>query len=373
MDIFGKNVIIVVMSNINLGHLISKFVNYQALNANKASQSTTAQQIQTGNSLSAGTTQSNISSTSYGTVQTANLAGTDRASYIKDLLQLPKNLNEFVFIIQKNLSQAQFQQQYNQIQTAQRNLLSQTQAQILAQLQGLTIAGSDGTQSNSVLLTQLAESLKNLPISTSAMINLADIASIIQTNGKDAITKLIMAMASAAKQGVSDLTQLKDTAKLINASVALASQGDNAQTLKTLLLLYLPWLPLQEGVGFDLEITADEKSKSENSILIITITTVNYGTVTAILTLESSNSVHVDIECSKYFPKDELLLRIESEEKHYSMQSAVTFSVIKETKSTVEKPYAKINMSNTNEINPFLLLMAHTIIRHTLEIDKMKK
>lgn len=357
------------MSDLNLGNLISKFVNYQTLNAGKVSQSTTAQQTQINNSVSANIAQTAASTTSGG-IQTANLGGTDRSYYIKDLLQLPKNLNEFVFIIQRNMSQIQFQQQYNQHLAAQKNLLSQTQAQILAQLQGLNIAGDDAAQSIAVLLNQQAVSLKNLPILSSTMINLADIAAIIQANGKDAITKLIMAMASAAKQGVSDLTPLKDTAKLINAGIALASQGDNAQTLKTLLLLYLPWLPLQEGVGFDLEITADENSKSDNSVLIITVTTIHYGTVTAVLTLETGNSVHVDIECSKYFPKDELLLRIESEERHYSMQSAITFSITKDTKSAEEKPQAKINMSKTNEINPFLLLMAHTIIRHTIEIDK---
>ena len=40
------------------------------------------------------------------------------------------------------------------------------------------------------------------------------------------------------------------------------------------------------------------------------------------------------------------------------------------TENAQEKPQAKINMSDTNEINPYLLLMAHTIIRHVLEIDK---
>ena len=37
-----------------------------------------------------------------------------------------------------------------------------------------------------------------------------------------------------------------------------------------------------------------------------------------------------------------------------------------------EKQNAKINMADTNKINPYLLLMAHTVIRHTLEIDKNK-
>ena len=94
--------------------------------------------------------------------------------------------------------------------------------------------------------------------------------------------------------------------------------------------------------------------------------------MTGTLILESSNSVHVNIECVKDFPKDELMLRIEGDEKHYSMESVVSFET--STQTTVnekqEKPQAKINMGNTNEINPYLLLMAHTIIRHVIEIDK---
>ncbi len=359
------------MSDFNLGHLISKFVNYQALNISRTKQGAPTQQMQL-NSPAAATSAQMASSTSRAAseAQMANLGGADRSVYVKDLMKLPRNINELIFILQQNISQAQFQQRFNQQLAAHRNFLSQTQAQILAQLQGLNFADSATLQANKALLNQLSGSLKNLPILSTGMINLADISALIQANGKDAVTKLIMAMAGAAKQGVSDLTQMKETAKLINASVALASQGDNAQTLKTLLLLYLPWLPLQEGVGFDLDIETAENSDADDSILTITISTINFGIVTAVLILESSNSVFVNIECSKNFPKDELLARIEGEEKHYSMHSTVSFETVAEKKVDSEKPQAKINMTNTNEINPFMLLMAHTIIRHTIEIDK---
>jgi len=364
LDIFHKNVIMIIMSDLNLSRLISKFVNYRPVTTNRPAQPaqsqsyTPAPQTPTAASTSA-------------SAQIANLNGTDRAAYVKDLMKLPKNINEFVYIVQRNMSQAQFQQQFNRYMANQRNMLSQTQAQILAQLQGLSFPDSAALQSNKAMLNQLASTLKNLPIMSGTMINLADISLLIQNNGKDAVTKLIMAMAGAAKQGVTDLTQMKDTAKLINASIAMAAQGDNAQTLKTLLLLYLPWLPLQEGTGFELDIEAGENSSPDDSILTITITTVNYGIVKAVLILENSNSVQVSIECSKDFPKDELLLRIEADEKHYSMQSAVTFSTAVEHKTATDKPQAKINMSNTNEINPYMLLMAHTIIRHTIELDKL--
>lgn len=66
------------------------------------------------------------------------------------------------------------------------------------------------------------------------------------------------------------------------------------------------------------------------------------------------------------------MLRIEGDEKHYSMESVVSFDTSSQTtvNTQQEKPQAKINMSDTNEINPYLLLMAHTIIRHVIEIDK---
>ena len=30
---------------------------------------------------------------------------------------------------------------------------------------------------------------------------------------------------------------------------------------------------------------------------------------------------------------------------------------------------AKVNLANVNQVNPYLLLMAHAIIRHTIELD----
>jgi len=155
---------------------------------------------------------------------------------------------------------------------------------------------------------------------------------------------------------------------LINASVATASQNDPAQTLKTLMLLYLPWLPLDEGVGFDLEIETNEEKGESDSVLTITITTVNYGVVTATLVLETSNSVHVSVECTEEFPKEELMLRLEKEQKSYSINSVITFSE-KVTHTEEEVAKAKINMSQTTEINPYMLMMAHMIIRYVIEID----
>ncbi len=356
------------MENFNLGRMISKYVNYKPVNqhakpaVNPMPSPASASQNQAPKTFATQAAQN---------LQMNSLESADRSVYIKDLMQLPKNMNELFYMLQKNINQMQFNRLFEQQLAARKNLLSPTQAQILAQLEGLNINDMQQTLKTQ-LSSQLQSSIKNLQLSSSQLINLADIANLIQINGKDAITKLILAMANASKQGVNDLTQLKETAKLINASIALASTDNPAQTLKTLMLLYLPWLPLQEGTGFDLEIETAQNSPESDSILILTITTVNFGIITATLILETPNSVQVMIECVEGFPKDELLMRIHSEEKHYSMQSMISFDT-KSPRSSDEKPEvttAKINMSHTNEISPYLLLMAHAIIRHTIEIDQ---
>ena len=361
------------MSDFNLTNFIAKFgyKNIQTTGTKNISTQKAAAEpympAQASSTVSSSASQTAAASSS--SAQMASLAGEDTAAYIKDLLQLPKNLNEFIYMVQRGLTQIQLSRLMAQQYGAQRNTMSPTQAQILAQLQGLSAEELQAALKTQLMTTNTAQSLKNLQILSGGMINLADLAAMIQANGKDAITKLILTMANTAKQGVTDLSQLKDTARLINASIALASQENSAQTLKTILLLYLPWLPLQEGTDFEIEIQQDPDNEDNDSILVITISTVNFGKVIATLILETSNSVHVNIECSDKFPKDELLNRMKNEEKHYSMQSVVSFQAIETTPAETTQTKASVTMSSMAEINPYMLLMSHTVIRNTIMID----
>ncbi len=305
-------------------------------------------------------------------LQMNTLQSMDRAIYAKDLMQMPKNINEFIYMLQRGMTQAQFNQMFaNQI-AAQRNSLSQLQAQILAQLQGLA-TNTVKEAVNVQIANQLQTSLKNLDILSNGVINLSEISVLLQKNGKEALTKLIMSMTEASKSGITDLTQMKEMAKLINASISVAAENNPQKTLKLLLMLYLPWLPLEDGVGFDLEVESKSSSADESdSILTVTITTVNYGQVVATLVLESSNSVQLSIKCSDKFPKTELQLRIDKDKKCYAVDTITSFEVDKDIKPVSKKAAANINMSQTNEINPYLLLMAHTIIKHVIDIDNNK-
>ena len=306
-------------------------------------------------------------------MQLNNLQNMDRAIYAKEVMGIPKNVNEFIYMIQRGMTQTQFNQMFANQMAAQRNNLSQLQAQILAQLQGLSTSAAK-EMVNLQLSSQVQSSLRTLEILSGGMIDLNQISMLLQKNGKDGITKLIMSMTEASKSGLTDLSQIKEMAKFINASVSIASENNPQKTLKLLLMLYLPWLPLEDGVGFDLEIQQKNESKEESdSILVITISTIHFGIVKATLILETSNSVQTIIECCEEFPQNELNLRINNEQKFYTMNSVISYSLTNTKPSGIQAQSANINSSQTTEINPYLLLMAHTIIKQVIYIDNNKK
>ena len=166
-------------------------------------------------------------------LQLNTLQNMDRAVYAKEVLGFPKNVNEFIYMLQRGMTQTQFNQMFANQLAAQRNSLSQLQAQILAQLQGLSTSTAK-EMVNIQLASQVQGSLKNLEILSGGMINLNQISQLFQVNGKDAITKLIMSMTEASKAGITDLSQMKEMAKLVNASISIASENNPQKTLKLL-------------------------------------------------------------------------------------------------------------------------------------------
>ena len=217
---------------------------------------------------------------------------------------------------------------------------------------------------------ELAKFKQNMASQLSENVNLSNVSALLQRNSKLAMNKMVSMMTIATAQGMTDIKPLQDTVNIINASVSANSQNDATQTLKNLMLLYLPWLPLQEGVGFDLEIEQDEDIPESDTFIKILITTVNFGNLHATVSLITGNSVDIAITCSEKFPKKELFKRLLKDGSQHSMQTAID---IKEQKPQEQidtiNPKAKVNLANVNQVNPYLLLMSHAIIRHTIELD----
>ena len=220
---------------------------------------------------------------------------------------------------------------------------------------------------------ELAAFKQQLASQLNQNVNLTHVSAFLQKNSKLAMNKMVTMMSMATSQGMTDIKPLQDTVNIINASVSANSSSSATQTLKNLMLLYLPWLPLQEGVGFDLEIEQDEEIPESETFIKIMITMVNFGNLNATVSLMSTNSVDISITCSNSFPKKELFKRLFKAGSQHSMQTVIDFKNQKlQLEQDTINPKAKVNLSNVNQVNPYLLLMAHSIIRHTIEIDNIQ-
>lgn len=328
------------MNQFNLGNFLNKFINTSLMNSNKGAgpqppmpdggAPTNAQltpemkfQLQKPEVIVQTKTfiQTNLlSSFNPNVMQNMRMndfAGLERGLYVKDLMNVPKEMEEALMVIQKNMA------------------LPQEAAKLLSE-----------------------------------NISLLSISDLLQKGGKEALNKLVFAMAEAARQGITDVSQFKEAIKFINASVSVAGQNNPNQLIKNFILLYLPWLPLPQGVDFELEFeSSGDKEQGDEVSVTILISTLHYGNVKVTLILPQGGSLSVVVTCSSEFPKEELLDRISAEGKKHSLQTEVIFEEKEIKKDENENRQAKVNMSNLKAVNPFLLLMANAVIRHTIDID----
>lgn len=308
-----------------LGNLITSFLKHQTnkatsnivvggnsvLNITQKTTNSTQQQIKHPS------TQQNITNH---TLEIAKMENTERAILVKELLNLPKDFQTLLATMQnaKNLPQG-----------------------------------------------KLPQTLQNIDIS--------QLMQLMQANGKDAMSKLVQITSILKKNGNIDTKQIQELQFVINACMPNATMS-NVQFMKNLILLYLPWLPIGENNNFEIEFSGSEENNNSNDgaddTITILIQTENYGNVKILLVLEATNKINIIINCAKIFPKDLLLSKVNANSKEYKLETQTTINE-QETidKSTLDKNQ-KVHINGASVLNPYILLMAHAIIRNVIEIDK---
>lgn len=258
------------------------------------------------------------------TIQLAQLSNTDKTLMLLELFTLPKDIKDFLLFM------------------------------------------SNAQNADALSTAELMSTLLN------SNIDLSQIAAFIQQNGKQALTKLFQMIASYNEIGASmKSSELNELAAVINACVSSAG-NNNAQALKNVMLLYLPWLPLGENVGFNLEIGAnpEQGGKESEDTIVIMISTENYGQVQVYLFKTSDESISMQIFCSKEFPKEEVEKAIREDAKSSNIKTNLAFEERENFSKEAEKGKTNVSMSTTPNVNPFLVLMAHLVIKAVLLIDK---
>lgn len=302
--------------------------------------------------------------------QMNNFAQTDRSVFVKSLLGLPQTLGEILMAVQNpnkplvggTLGLAGL----NQTLLQNSNAL----AEIFQEMNPTANINQDIAAMINQQQVQAQIKPDTVALMFSGMISMPDVSKAILQNSKQAVAALIISMASASKNGM-DGKQIQETLSVINSCIAMAESENPAQNLKSLMMLYLPWLPLNDGVGFDLEITPQNgENDSNDSKLTVLIQTKNFGNLKGVFTLTTSNSVEVYIICSDSFPKATLQKKLAEESSSHAMNTSIDIEEIKPVKEEPnETRETKVNLSATNEMNPYLLLMAHAFIRNTILID----
>lgn len=199
-----------------------------------------------------------------------------RANYIKDLLNLPRDFQSFI----------------NQIQN---------------------------------MNTETAKSFAK--ILTEGKINLSALTELLAGNSKDAVQKLMMTIMTVSKMGSNNVSQLKELMAMFSVG---ANSSDSTQTVKNLLMLYLPWLPLsirnEMNLDFDIDIFdkiqgADPNEEENIETIKIMIETANYGNVLAELEMAPNFEVDVYITANESFPESEVLKRFNEENKKIQQEA----------------------------------------------------
>ena len=206
-------------------------------------------------------------------------------------------------------------------------------------------------------------------------IDLSMLSMLLGENSKAAMQKLMMAIANAAKCGANDVSGLKELLGLFSTNSAMMSEN---QVLKTVMLLYLPWLPLsarnEDNLDFTIDIFdkiqgPDPDSEESTETVTILIQTKNFSNVTASLEINPLVQVDVDVAAEKDFPHKRVIELIKEAASLNNVTSNVSANI---SKIAAKKDFDyknNVKIMAKGAISPKLMLMAHSLIQIIIELD----
>ncbi len=226
------------------------------------------------------------------------------------------------------------------------------------------------------LLTQLAVNpgeinQKIAVLLLASNMNITQLSALLKNSSKTAMTNLYQMLAQFNITGMSlKDEQIGQLTKLI--SFIAASSSSDVQTLRTTMLMYLPWLPLTDPEMFKLEFdkkTSDDGLSADDSITVL-ISTENYGNIKADIYKTDADGIKIEFISSETFPLEEFKILMKEESKKYSIN--INFDLFKKesfNKKKNEKAQTKIFMNTSPKVNPFLLLISNALIKNIHIID----
>lgn len=209
-------------------------------------------------------------------------------------------------------------------------------------------------------------------------IDILGLSILLKANSKEAAQKLLMLISDVSRYGAKDISGLKEIMALLNSQTAFAA-SDN-QALKTLILLYLPWLPLSQRSEDNLDFTIDIFDKiegpdpnSEESVeeVKILIETKNFSNVTVVLNMNPMGQIDIDVMADKNFPHKKVMELIKEATISNSIKTNISAGAFKKAGKKEEYEYSSDNVKITSSgaISPKMMIMAQSLIKIIIEVD----
>ena len=226
------------------------------------------------------------------------------------------------------------------------------------------------------LLTQLAinpneSNQKVALLLLASTLNTAQLSSLLQNNSKQAMTNLYQILAQYNQLGMSlKDEQVGQLTKLI--SFVTASSTSDVQTIRTTMLMYLPWLPLTDPNVFKLEISnsASNGAVASDDFVTVLISTENYGNLQSDIYKTEQDGIKIELISSETFPQNDFTTLMKEESKKYSIN--INFELSKKesfNKEKNEQSETQVCMNTSPGVNPFLLLISNALIKNVHFID----
>lgn len=187
----------------------------------------------------------------------------------------------------------------------------------------------------------------------------------LNQNSTNAISKLMQTISQTLKSGASDVTQLKEILTIL--TTIQNSTNINANTLKELLLLYIPLnVPVFDKNTVGIIDNKDEKEAIKNSKLSILFETINYSNLLVTIN-EAENNLFVDVYAVDKFTKEEFIRIVQALSKETNISTLIEF---KEKQNIEDKnKIQNFKIVSDGFISPNTLILAHIIIKTILRID----
>lgn len=280
-----------------------------------------------------------------------------------------KNANEFITQSARSLYQFFANAQSAQMKGAEMSLVLKDLLSMQKDIEAFLTNITNNRAAELMTKADVAKLLMN------SQLDLSQLKTFMQQNGKESLAKLFNMTANFAQSGaVARSSQMSEIIAILNACTPGADTSQ-VQVLKNMMLLYLPWLPLGEQ-NFKLDIGhsagGEEDGQDGEDTVTVLISTIHFGNVHVLIFKTDKSAIGFNISASPDFPKDKVIEQLQLEAKDYNIQAEVNFEKKQslENKKTTGETKTQVSVNTSKHINPFLILMAQTAVRIIIELDK---